>query len=167
MFLRLIKMNLKFEEQYLGSYDNFTSLNIVLDEMMIESDEYLILEVCDAKGDIYFEEKINAYGGLSNKEQNEIIEALARIEKQKEMPILDISAYQSQLTPYGCTLALPDFNDEDAQLIIICNQVMDLPVGFYLQDDKIICDLIGNHELERQEDFKEQIQFFIDYLTKV
>ena len=58
MFLRLIKMNLKCEEQYLGSYDNFTSLNIVLDEMMIESDEYLILEVCDAKGDIYFEIKL-------------------------------------------------------------------------------------------------------------
>ena len=37
----------------------------------------------------------------------------------------------------------------------------------YLQDDKIICDLIGDDELERKEDFKEQIQFFIDYLTKV
>ena len=165
MNLRLIKINMQLIETNLGSYDNFQSLNTFLDQLMIEADEHLILEVCDEHDQIYFEEHINAYGGLSNKEQDEIIEALKRIEKQKEMPTLDISYYQSQLTPFGCTLSLPDFTSEDAQLIVSCHQIIDVPTGFYLQDGKIICDLIGDHELERQADFEEQVQLLIDHLT--
>lgn len=167
MFLRLIKMNLNLEEQCLGIYDNFVSLNTYLDQIMIESDEYLILEVCDAQGVIYFEEKINAYGGLSNKEQTEIKEALERIEKQKEMPTLDISFYNEQLKIFGCEAILPNFEDEDAQLIIHSQSDYEVPTGFMMQNHQIICELIGDDALERQTDFEEQIQLLIDYLKTI
>ena len=140
MFLRLIKMNLNLEEQCLGIYDNFVSLNTYLDQIMIESDEYLILEVCDAQGVIYFEEKINAYGGLSNKEQLKI---------------------------FGCEAILPNFEDEDAQLIIHSQSDYEVPTGFMMQNHQIICELIGDDALERQTDFEEQIQLLIDYLKTI
>ena len=158
MNLRLIKVNLNYQEKCLGTYHDFNQLNQYLDQMMIESDEYLILEVCDPQGEIYFEEKINAYGGLSNKEQAEIMGALARIEKQKEMPALDISLYQNYFNTLNAHIILPDFNDEAALLIIKMTCEMELPIGFYYQDEMIICDLIGDDSNELQEDYLEQLE---------
>lgn len=165
MNLRLIKLDKQLTEYDLGRYDNFESLNQMLDQCTLEANEQIILEVCDDNNEIYFEEHLNGYGALSNKEQYEIEEALKRIEK-KEMPTLDISHYQKVLKSLNCILIEPDFKDEDVKLQIQTNQRYQLPTGFYYQEDRIICDLIGDHIKERQEDFEQQLQLICNHLME-
>lgn len=163
MNLRLIKINQKYEETDMGRYQTFKELNQVLDDLLLETDERLILEVCDENDDIYFEEHLNDHGGLSNKEQYEIEKALSLIQKESKIA-LDITKYEQAFLKHHYEIILPNFELEDILLKIKGIQPLSLPIGFHYRDDCIICEVIGDTIQERQEDYLEQLQLLGEYL---